>query len=272
MPANEFFKNYTFGSRKSRDDGIQNLKISDSTSPCLVSYPRPSEWRAMKRSQELILPILPGHFRFQGLPGEIKNQIYRELLLTNIPLQLIQSHPVWPDLHDPGYKLHPTILRANRQIHQEAASVLYGENTFYVHVGTSATLARDQMSWSSFGSEKALAPSIKSYMPLLRRITVYSWVSGTVRTRLEICNLFQIIGVNLRYLTLFALKFPDVETMELNARAGGRWLVKREGKELATKFVWFPPQEIPHLSLGTWLVKEDERVTGVGLLPGLGAI
>jgi len=86
-------------------------------------------------------------FRFCALPPEIKDKIYRLLLVKESDLT---TPPVEPDLFcicddevcvcpnplgdgEPG--LQPAILRANRQICEEAAPILYGENCFEFNVG-----------------------------------------------------------------------------------------------------------------------------------------
>ena len=54
-----------------------------------------------------------------AIPGEIRNAIYR-MLLTNT-----YAHKQNQLIYTP---LYPTILRTNRQIHQEAINILHGEN------------------------------------------------------------------------------------------------------------------------------------------------
>lgn len=57
---------------------------------------------------------------FLNLPGEIRNQIYRELLVINTP----------PQYPQPKTTICPLILAVCKQIHQEASAILYGENVF----------------------------------------------------------------------------------------------------------------------------------------------
>ncbi|KAI9874916.1 MAG: hypothetical protein M1830_009131 [Pleopsidium flavum] len=85
--------------------------------------------------------------RFCALPPEIKNKIYRLLLVKEND---INTPPVESDLFcncddevcvcpnplDDGRPgLQPAVLLANRQICEEATSILYGENCFDVNVG-----------------------------------------------------------------------------------------------------------------------------------------
>ncbi|EMF12745.1 uncharacterized protein SEPMUDRAFT_29315, partial [Sphaerulina musiva SO2202] len=57
-------------------------------------------------------------FKFLGLPREMRNQIYSELLT-------LRHHSGGRR----GMSCYPVILRANKQILEEATKVLYGENT-----------------------------------------------------------------------------------------------------------------------------------------------
>ncbi|KAL2817744.1 hypothetical protein BDW59DRAFT_175374 [Aspergillus cavernicola] len=57
---------------------------------------------------------------FLGLPGELRNKIYTHLL--------VREEPITPWYHD--NELAPNLLRANKTIHHEAKSLLYGRNCF----------------------------------------------------------------------------------------------------------------------------------------------
>ncbi|CAD6593175.1 MAG: hypothetical protein ASARMPREDX12_006920 [Alectoria sarmentosa] len=60
-------------------------------------------------------------FRILSLPREIRDQIYRELLL------LADKFPV---TKTSSYALEPAILRVNSQMHKECTRILYEENTW----------------------------------------------------------------------------------------------------------------------------------------------
>ncbi|KAF2231150.1 hypothetical protein EV356DRAFT_310207 [Viridothelium virens] len=62
-----------------------------------------------------------GPSRFLDLPAEIRNIIYRFCLIS-------AAQPLLPCQSPEG--LQPQILRLNRKIHDEACSVLYGDNTY----------------------------------------------------------------------------------------------------------------------------------------------
>lgn len=76
---------------------------------------------------------------FLGLPGEIRNMIYRLLLVADKPLGCetkkeldADSKPIWANFGE--YHLHPAILRVCQQLNREAISILHGENTFGIHI------------------------------------------------------------------------------------------------------------------------------------------
>lgn len=65
------------------------------------------------------------------LPVEIRCRIYRLLLPdTDIPARFSGSTSLTTD----GERVYTAILRVNRQIHEEAARLLYGTNVFVVEV------------------------------------------------------------------------------------------------------------------------------------------
>ncbi|KAI9777135.1 MAG: hypothetical protein M1835_005320 [Candelina submexicana] len=72
------------------------------------------------------------HLHFLRLPGEIRNQIYRLLLTSKDVRRTVENGA-------PIYEFTPSILRVNRQIHDEAIGILYLENRF---VGITATCGR----------------------------------------------------------------------------------------------------------------------------------
>lgn len=62
----------------------------------------------------------PGRCTTINLPRELRDRVYRELLVP----EKVRN----PRDHIPTYDLEPAILRVNKQIHAEAAEILYREN------------------------------------------------------------------------------------------------------------------------------------------------
>ncbi|KAK5993289.1 hypothetical protein PT974_06718 [Cladobotryum mycophilum] len=70
----------------------------------------------------------PEPANFMSIPLEIRDKIYRELLLAR---KAIQVHGNWTFVYKRNkLALHPTILTLNKRIHNETSRILYGENTF----------------------------------------------------------------------------------------------------------------------------------------------
>jgi hypothetical protein len=65
---------------------------------------------------------------FLQLPRELRTEVYRELLRSEEELGLGVDHLWVPRIGGNG--LHPGILQTCKQVHGEAADVLYGENFF----------------------------------------------------------------------------------------------------------------------------------------------
>ncbi|KAK6532551.1 hypothetical protein TWF281_006736 [Arthrobotrys megalospora] len=80
---------------------------------------------------------------FLNLPREIRDEIYSYLLHFNVspdPEHQIRSFP-WERFDRLGLEL--SILRVNRQIHDEAAQILYGRNVFPLRICVEGSGFRD---------------------------------------------------------------------------------------------------------------------------------
>ncbi|KAF3905775.1 hypothetical protein AA313_de0204119 [Arthrobotrys entomopaga] len=80
---------------------------------------------------------------FLTLPPELRNQIYKYLLIFNIPPLPPPPHHLSYYIDIPTPSLHVSILRVNRQIHDEASRILYSYNVFPVRVKTMGGSFRD---------------------------------------------------------------------------------------------------------------------------------
>lgn len=95
---------------------------------------------------------------FLGLPPEVRNMIYRLLLVANKPLGTMtkykrtKSRPVWAKFGK--YHLEPAVLRVCLQVYQEAGPILTGENTFGIYIGREKDLPKYQE--SEYDSEDSI--------------------------------------------------------------------------------------------------------------------
>jgi len=92
-------------------------------------------------------------FTFLNLPGEIRNQIYHQLLIV---LALSTRRL----LGDPP--LYPAVLTVSRQVYQEAKQILYGCNTFLAHPNLLTDMPRLRLYYDTITSA-TLISHIRSY-------------------------------------------------------------------------------------------------------------
>ena len=86
---------------------------------------------------------------FLDLPGEIRNQIYLELLIVPdlaTPLLQFGSHPIYP-----------RILEVCQKVHDEAKEILYGINTFLAHPNLLTGLPRLRLHYDTISSESIIS-------------------------------------------------------------------------------------------------------------------
>lgn len=72
------------------------------------------------------------------IPGEIRNQIYRYLLVSDrsVELHLLNGHPVINKLDEQFRNpFQPALLRTCHHIYSEGETILYGENDFDYRIG-----------------------------------------------------------------------------------------------------------------------------------------
>lgn len=93
---------------------------------------------------------------FLDLPGEIRNYIYELLLLVPSPStpRALGSDP----------PLHPQILAVCRQLHREAAEVLYGKNTFLAHPNLLSGLPRLRPYYETISSRNLISRIVRYHI------------------------------------------------------------------------------------------------------------
>lgn len=170
-----------------------------------------------------------------GLPAEVRNMIYRLLLVADKPLgneagnEFGFSRPQWAKFRE--YHLQPAILRTCRQVHQEARPILFGENTIGIQIY--ATTAQDEFdsdSSDSFSSgdsssdedemepktlfmnfELKRGPSYsQDHIPSIKKFQRIEIVIDTVYLELE------DVGYDVRFLCSTLCKMPMLHYMSLH--------------------------------------------------------
>jgi hypothetical protein len=123
---------------------------------------------------------------FLRIPVELRLYIYRHLLVS--PITIGEPRP-----RDFG-KIHPGILRTNRQIHNEARSILYAENTFRLflecldgdsyHDRVFVYFASISYGDSVYGHGGIAEAATKGFMPIhmIRRLEIVVSNAGTARS------------------------------------------------------------------------------------------
>lgn len=74
---------------------------------------------------------VPSLFVWDNLPGEVKNAVYRSLLVSDKPIKACVSNPLVAAKRSwKSHSLHGHVLRLSKTIYQEALPILLGDNTF----------------------------------------------------------------------------------------------------------------------------------------------
>ncbi|KAK3109416.1 hypothetical protein LTR53_017360, partial [Teratosphaeriaceae sp. CCFEE 6253] len=74
-----------------------------------------------------------------SLPAELRNAIWRYVLVHDLSRKYIPFDPFAANGHDPE-PVSPAILATCQQVYREGAPILYGENTFMAHTSILAAL------------------------------------------------------------------------------------------------------------------------------------
>ncbi|KAJ4141273.1 hypothetical protein NW768_000484 [Fusarium equiseti] len=96
---------------------------------------------------------------FLDLPVEIRLEIYDQLLITAPYTRC--GRPC------PEQKVHASLLRTNRQIHDEATDLLYGSNTFLSHPTLLTSFPRLR-NWYGPVKESSVIPNIRRFHTQVR--------------------------------------------------------------------------------------------------------
>ncbi|UPK93472.1 hypothetical protein LCI18_004407 [Fusarium solani-melongenae] len=101
----------------------------------------------------------PHQTGFLDLPVEIRLEIYDQLLRTTPYTKCCRPGP--------DSKVHASLLRTNRQIHDEATDLLYGSNTFLAHPTLLTSFPRLR-AWYGPIKESSIIPRIRRFHTQVR--------------------------------------------------------------------------------------------------------
>jgi len=91
--------------------------------------------------------------RFGALPAEIRKMVYRELLVSNQPIDIDWVKP----------RLQPNILQTCKQVFQEAHPILYEENTWKIRIGKTEELLLLTIPILPPGPPRPLCPKLRIF-------------------------------------------------------------------------------------------------------------
>ncbi|KAL1598748.1 hypothetical protein SLS60_007889 [Paraconiothyrium brasiliense] len=183
----------------------------------------------------------PGPSRFLALPREVRNLVYRELLLNTHPLivHLRRVHRF-----EASTRPYPAILRTNKQIHDEAAAVLYGENTWFSAAPAKFFYWADEL-YEPESSTYVIEPGpVNTYLPWIKRFVLFpegppDWIRDKIVKASEVDLMLRRMGIqrhNLKKL-IVGVSSQDMSAEILNANLD--WLKKVEEIEMQRRFSWF---------------------------------
>ncbi|KAM3066613.1 hypothetical protein ACMFMG_002326 [Clarireedia jacksonii] len=96
---------------------------------------------------------------FLDLPGEIRNQIYNDLLIL--------PHIFTPRRLGSDPPIYPQILRVCKQVHEEAKQILYGGNVFIAHPNLLDGWPRLRWKYDTISSQNVIS-YIRRYYLIVR--------------------------------------------------------------------------------------------------------
>ena len=146
---------------------------------------------------------------FEGLPVEIRVKIYHLLLISyddsGTKLQILD-----PTYERKAIHLHPAILRTNKQIHDEAAPVLYCSNIFSWPVYSFQTI-------KMFHSEDSSKPSIaRRYVRMITKVKLDVNVRGRgERTFYAMANAVHTVETNVDHVAKKLSLCEDLKLLQI---------------------------------------------------------
>jgi hypothetical protein len=215
------------------------------TSPKLAHKLR--RWLSRSRSSHNYAPVAqgpksrPGSSRFLELPREIRNLIYRELLLNTLPL-IVHMRRV--HRFEASTTPYPAILQTNKQIHDEAAAVLYGENTWFSAAPIKFFYWADEL-YEPESSTYVIEPGpINTYLPWIKRFVLLpegppDWIRDKIVKAGEVELMLRRMGIQRHDLKQLVICVSSEEVGQEIVNANSDWLEEADEVEIQSRFSWF---------------------------------
>lgn len=183
----------------------------------------------------------PGPSRFLGLPREIRNLIYRELLLNTHPL-IVHMRRVYR--FDASTTPWPAILCVNKQIHDEAAAVLYGENTWFSAAPVKFFYWADGL-YEPESSTYVIEPGpINTYLPWIKRFVLFpegppDWIRDKIVKPGKIDLMLRRMGIQRQNLKQLVIGVASQEMSGKIESENSEWLSPADEEVMQRRFSWF---------------------------------
>ena len=126
----------------SPDDGTVSVEANDGAPLPKVPSPRRSRGKSARKAAPAPSSTKTQRAGFLDLPAEIRNEIYRMILVA--PTRLNFAAPV-------NFGRSAALLRTCRQVHGESRSILYSENVFFFNRRTSRYGSFWEDDWRELG-------------------------------------------------------------------------------------------------------------------------
>ncbi|KAJ4292030.1 hypothetical protein N0V90_009929 [Kalmusia sp. IMI 367209] len=205
----------------------------------LLSKSRSHSYQRVSREGDPEAPS--GAFPFLRLPSEIRNMVYRELLLSAYPFIMHLRIAFW---YENGKRPYPAILQTNKQIHDEAAAVLYGENTWFSSAGNSFFPWADEYRQGHRGTYDIPPGPSSTYMAWITRFVLFydgppAWVRSRVVAAGDVTTMLTRMGIKRNGLLELVVATLESERCDQIASTNEDWLEVVDDAEMAQRFGWF---------------------------------
>ncbi|OCK79475.1 hypothetical protein K432DRAFT_299781 [Lepidopterella palustris CBS 459.81] len=191
-------------------------------------------------------------FAFQKLPAELRIQIYEELLVDAGSFVVLAAR-LQPQRPKQTKTLYTAILSTCRNIHDEASSVLYGSNSFWINT------------WPARWCTAELVKSIGlANAGKIRKVFTY-FSAGDHIDKEAIARRYSTLGIDFAALHVWALRTSDKATWQANLKEHGSWLISIEEREMWRLGLNVPWSGLAILFDYYWLVRRGSlrRYSGI---------